>query len=62
LGTIGPLLGLFNLEDGYLDQSAVNSSQSWRKGFTDINFVKAHTVNKEGRPYPIFLVTAVKNA
>ena len=32
------------------------------KGFTDVNFVTAHTVNKEGRPYPIFLVTAVKVA
>jgi 2-polyprenyl-3-methyl-5-hydroxy-6-metoxy-1,4-benzoquinol methylase len=31
-----------------------------RKGFTDVNFVTAHTVNKEGRHYPIFLVTAVK--
>ena len=31
-----------------------------RKGFTDVNFVTAHTVNKEGKPYPIFLVTAVK--
>ena len=31
-----------------------------RTGFTDVNFVTAHTVNKEGKPYPIFLVTAVK--
>ena len=29
------------------------------KGFRDVNFVTAHTVNKEGRPYPIFLVTAM---
>jgi 2-polyprenyl-3-methyl-5-hydroxy-6-metoxy-1,4-benzoquinol methylase len=29
------------------------------KGFRDVNFVTAHTVNKEGRSYPIFLVTAV---
>ena len=32
------------------------------KGFRDVNFVTAHTVNKEGRPYTIFLVTAVKAA
>lgn len=30
-------------------------------GFTDINFVTAHTVNKEGKEYPVFLVTAVKS-
>ena len=30
------------------------------KGFRDVNFVTAHTVNKEGKMYPIFLVTAVK--
>jgi putative AdoMet-dependent methyltransferase len=30
------------------------------KGFRDVNFVTAHTVNKEGKTYPIFLVTAVK--
>jgi 2-polyprenyl-3-methyl-5-hydroxy-6-metoxy-1,4-benzoquinol methylase len=29
-------------------------------GFKDINFVTAHTVNKEGKNYPIFLVTAAK--
>ena len=32
------------------------------KGFNDVNFVTAHTVNKEGKTYPIFLVTAVKVA
>jgi 2-polyprenyl-3-methyl-5-hydroxy-6-metoxy-1,4-benzoquinol methylase len=30
------------------------------KGFQDVNFVTAHTVNREGKSYPIFLVTAVK--
>jgi putative AdoMet-dependent methyltransferase len=29
-------------------------------GFKDVNFVTAHTVNKEGKTYPIFLVTAAK--
>jgi 2-polyprenyl-3-methyl-5-hydroxy-6-metoxy-1,4-benzoquinol methylase len=29
-------------------------------GFMDVNFVTAHTVNKEGKTYPIFLVTAAK--
>ena len=32
------------------------------KGFREVNFVTAHTVNKEGKTYPIFLVTAVKVA
>jgi len=32
-----------------------------KKGFGDIQFVTAHTVNKETKNYPIFLVTAVKN-
>lgn len=31
-----------------------------RHGFTDIRFVTAHTARKEGKEYPIFLVTAVK--
>lgn len=31
-----------------------------RHGFEDIRFVTAHTVNKEGRAYPVFLVTARK--
>jgi 2-polyprenyl-3-methyl-5-hydroxy-6-metoxy-1,4-benzoquinol methylase len=31
-----------------------------RNGFKDVNFVTAHTVNKEGKTYPIFLVTAAK--
>jgi len=31
-----------------------------RYGFKDVNFVTAHTVNKEGKTYPIFLVTAAK--
>ena len=30
------------------------------KGFQDVSFVTAHTVNREGKSYPIFLVTAVK--
>jgi len=29
-------------------------------GFKDVHFVTAHTVNKEGKTYPIFLVTAAK--
>ena len=29
-------------------------------GFKDVNFVTAHTVNKEGKTYPIFLVTAAR--
>ena len=33
-----------------------------RHGFEDIRFVTAHTVNKEGRAYPVFLVTARKGA
>jgi putative AdoMet-dependent methyltransferase len=28
--------------------------------FKDVNFVTAHTVNKEGKTYPIFLVTAAR--
>jgi len=32
-----------------------------KNGFADIQFVTAHTVNKETKNYPIFLVTAVKN-
>ncbi len=31
-----------------------------KNGFSDIQFVTAHTVNKEGKNYPIFLVTAEK--
>ena len=31
-----------------------------QNGFADIEFVTAHTANKEGRDYPIFLVTATK--
>ncbi len=31
-----------------------------KHGFTDINFVTAHTVNKENKEYPVFLVTATK--
>ena len=30
-------------------------------GFIDIHFSTAYTVHKEGKSYPIFLVTAVKN-
>jgi putative AdoMet-dependent methyltransferase len=29
-------------------------------GFKDIHFTTAHTVNKEGKTYPIFLVTAAR--
>ena len=29
-------------------------------GFKDVNFVTAHTVNREGKTYPIILVTAAK--
>ena len=31
-----------------------------QNGFTDAQFVTAHTVNKENKSYPIFLVTATK--
>lgn len=31
-----------------------------KNGFKDIQFVTAHTVNKEMKSYPIFLVTAIK--
>lgn len=31
-----------------------------KNGFEDVQFVTAHTVNKESKSYPIFLVTAVK--
>ena len=31
-----------------------------QQGFTDVRFVTAHTVNKEEREYPVFLVTAIK--
>jgi len=30
-------------------------------GFKDVKFVTAHTVDKEGKTYPIFLVTAAKS-
>lgn len=30
-------------------------------GFDDVTFRTAHTVNKEGKLYPVFLVTAVKS-
>jgi hypothetical protein len=32
-----------------------------KNGFTDIEFDTAHVVNKEGKEYPIFLVTATKH-
>ena len=32
-----------------------------KNGFKDIRFVTAHTVNKETKSYPVFLVTANKN-
>ena len=31
-----------------------------KNGFTDINFLTAHTVNKESKSYPIFLALATK--
>ena len=31
-----------------------------QNGFTDVAFTTAHTVNKEGKDYPIFLVTATR--
>lgn len=36
----------------------VLASKLREQGFTDIEFDTAHVVNKEGRDYPIFLVTA----
>ena len=30
-------------------------------GFGEINFLTAHTINKEGKNFPVFLVTATKN-
>ncbi len=30
-------------------------------GFKEINFLTAHTINKEGKNFPVFLVTATKN-
>lgn len=32
-----------------------------KNGFKDIKFVTAHTVNKENKSYPVFLVTATKS-
>lgn len=32
-----------------------------KNGFKDINFVTAHTVVKEVKSYPVFLVTAIKD-
>ena len=32
-----------------------------KHGFREIKFIRAHTFNKEGKKYPIFLVTATKN-
>ena len=31
-----------------------------KNGFKDVRFVTAHSVNKEEKSYPIFLVTAIK--
>lgn len=36
----------------------VLASKLREQGFTDIEFDTAHVVNKEGRDYPVFLVTA----
>ena len=32
-----------------------------KNGFKDIQFITAHTVNKEAKSYPVFLVTATKS-
>ena len=32
-----------------------------KHGFREIKFITAHTINKESKKYPIFLVTATKN-
>jgi 2-polyprenyl-3-methyl-5-hydroxy-6-metoxy-1,4-benzoquinol methylase len=32
-----------------------------KQGFENVNFVTAHTVNKEVKSYPVFLVTATKS-
>lgn len=41
------------------DQDALKAILE-QSGFADIEFVTAHTVNKEGKDYPIFLVTATR--
>jgi 2-polyprenyl-3-methyl-5-hydroxy-6-metoxy-1,4-benzoquinol methylase len=41
------------------DQDALKTILE-QNGFVDIEFVTAHTVNKEGKEYTIFLVTAMK--
>jgi SAM-dependent methyltransferase len=32
-----------------------------KRGFSDIHFFTAHTIMKEGKAYPVFLVTATKS-
>ncbi len=44
--------------DGF-DRSNLKSILE-KKGFKEIEFTTAHTVNKEDRRYPVFLVTAIK--
>mgnify|MGYP000014478779 CR=1 FL=1 len=57
-GTFHPadIEGVFH--DGFDRDSLKNILQ--KNGFKDIQFVTAHTVNKEMKNYPIFLVTATK--
>ena len=58
-GTFHPadIEGVFH--NGFDRDSLKNILQ--KNGFKDIQFVTAHTVNKEMKNYPIFLVTATKN-
>lgn len=51
------------VEGVYHDGFAREAIQSLleKNGFKEINFVTAHTVNKEDKSYPIFLVTAEKS-
>jgi 2-polyprenyl-3-methyl-5-hydroxy-6-metoxy-1,4-benzoquinol methylase len=42
------------------DRDALKSVME-KNGFTDVKFITAHTVNKEVKSYPIFLVTASVN-
>ncbi|WP_455199531.1 class I SAM-dependent methyltransferase [Kaarinaea lacus] len=51
-----------NVEGVYhhgFDQDVLKSILE-NNGFADVEFVNAHTVNKEGKGYPVFLVTAIK--
>ena len=57
-GTFHPADAQGVYHDGF-DRSEFQSILE-SNGFKDVNFVTAHTVNKEGKTYPIFLVTAAK--